>query len=166
MKYPFYATILLLHFVMVCWIPSGVHAQSAVHTSWGTGTGIGGNMTFSVGQIFIQNITVPGVAQITEGVQHPLEVLTIGMDDESQTLEGIHLYPNPTAGVLNLQIKGVYSNLFTFKVFNNLGQCIQEGDVQNEISLLSLESLAAGSYRVQVMSTLGKQIIFQVIKRD
>ena len=161
MKYPFYVTL-----VLFCWIPSGVHAQSAVHTSWGTGTGSGGNMTFSVGQIFIQNITVPGVAQITEGVQHPLEVLTIGMDDESQTLEAILLYPNPTAGVLNLQIKGFYSNLFSFKVFNNLGQCIQEGDVQNENSLLSLESLAAGSYRVQVMSTLGKQIIFQVIKRD
>ena len=115
MKYPFYVTL-----VLFCWIPSGVHAQSAVHTSWGTGTGSGGNMTFSVGQIFIQNITIPGVAQITEGVQHPLEVLTIGMDDESQTLEAILLYPNPTAGVLNLQIKGVYSNLFTFKVFNNL----------------------------------------------
>jgi hypothetical protein len=123
-------------------------------------------MTFSAGQVFIQNITVPGVARISEGVQHPLEVLTIGMDDESQTLKGVLLYPNPTTGVLNLQIKGFSPNLFSFNVFNNLGQCIQEGDVQNEISLLSLESLAAGSYRVQVMSTLGKQIIFQVIKRD
>ena len=53
----------------------------------------------------------------------------------------------------------------SFKVFSNLGQCIQEGDVQNEMSLISLESLAAGSYRVQVINTLGKQIIFQVIKR-
>lgn len=123
-------------------------------------------MTFSAGQVFIQNITVPGIARISEGVQHPLEVLTIGMDDESQTLEGVLLYPNPTTGVLHLQIKGFLPNSLSFKVFSNLGQCIQEGDVQNEISLLSLESLAAGSYRVQVMSTLGKQIIFQVIKRD
>jgi hypothetical protein len=123
-------------------------------------------MTFSVGQIFIQNITVPGVAQIREGVQHALEVLTIGMDDESQTLEGILLYPNPTEGELNLQIKGFYPNAFSYKIFNDLGQCIQEGDVQNENSLLSLESLAAGSYRVHVMSALGKQITFQVIKRD
>ena len=152
--------------LMVMMIPMGVYGQSSVHSSWGEGTGTGGRMTYSMGQVFVQNVTVPGVARLAEGVQHPLEVLTIGMDDVSQILEGVMLFPNPTSGELNLQIQGFRPDLFSYRIFNNLGQIIQKEDVHNSSTLISLETLAAGTYRIEVNSKSGKQKIFQVIKRN
>jgi hypothetical protein len=49
---------------------------------------------------------------------------------------------------------------------NSLGQCIQEGEVQSSSSLLSLESVSAGSYRIEVRNTGGNRRVFQVIKRN
>ena len=88
------------------------------------------------------------------------------MDDADQTLEGIMLFPNPTAGDLNLQIQGFTPGVFSYRVMNNLGQRIQGGEVQSAWSLLSLESVSAGSYRIEVRDKGGKQRIFQVIKRN
>jgi predicted secreted protein len=157
----------VLFFLMVMMVlPVGVHAQSSVHTSWGEGTGSGGRMTYSVGQVFIQSVSVPGVARMSEGVQQPLEVLTIGMEDVSQILEGIKLFPNPTAGELHLQIRDFVPGAFSYRLLNNLGQCIQEGEVQSSSSLLSLESVSAGSYRIEVRNTGGNRRVFQVIKRN
>jgi len=156
----------ILFFLMVWVIPLGVKAQTSVHSSWGEGTGAAGSMTYSVGQVFFQTVSVPGVARISQGVQHPLEVLTTGMDDADQTLEGIMLFPNPTEGDLNLQIQGFTPGVFSYRVMNNLGQCIQGGEVQSAWSLLSLESVSAGSYRIEVRDKGGKQRIFQVIKRN
>jgi len=156
----------VLFFLMVWMVPVGVCAQTSVHSSWGEGTGSGGRMTYSVGQVFIQSVSVPGGARISEGVQQPLEVLTIGMDDVSQILEGIMLFPNPTAGDLHLQIRDFVPAVFSYRMLNNLGQCIQQGDVQSSSSLLSLESVSAGSYRIEVTSTGGKRRVFQVIKRN
>jgi hypothetical protein len=37
--------------LMVIMIPMWVHAQTSVHSSWGEGTGTGGRMTYSMGQV-------------------------------------------------------------------------------------------------------------------
>ena len=42
--------------LMVMIIPMGVYGQSSVHSSWGEGTGTGGRMTYSMGQVFVQNV--------------------------------------------------------------------------------------------------------------
>jgi len=42
--------------LMVMMIPMGVYGQSSVHSSWGEGTGTGGRMTYSMGQVFVQNV--------------------------------------------------------------------------------------------------------------
>jgi hypothetical protein len=159
----------IYHFLVGFFYVLGIYqtmGQSSVHSSWGEGTGTGGRMTYSMGQVFIQNVTLPGIVRIAEGVQHPLEVLTIGMDDVSQILEGVMLFPNPTVGELTLQIQGFRSGLFSYRVFNNLGQSIQMEDVHNSLTLISLETMAGGTYRIEVNSKLGKQRIFQVIKRN
>ena len=152
--------------LMVIMIPLGVNGQTSINSSWGEGTGTGGRMTYSMGQVFVQNVDVPGVARIAEGIQHPLEVLTSGMDDVSQILGGVMLFPNPTAGELNLQIQEFRPGLFSYRIFNNLGQSIQNEDVHNSSCLISLETLVAGNYRIEVTNRSGKQKIFQVIKRN
>ena len=42
--------------LMVMMVPVGVHAQTSVHSSWGERTGTGGRMTYSTGQVFVQNV--------------------------------------------------------------------------------------------------------------
>jgi hypothetical protein len=156
----------VLFFLMVLMIPVGVKAQISVHSSWGEGSGSGGRMTYSVGQVFVQTVFVSGVARVAEGVQHPIEVLTSSVEDSAQTLGGVVLFPNPTAGDLNLQIQGFIPGVFSYYMMNNLGQCIQGGEVQSAWSLLSLESVAAGSYRIEVTNNSGKRRVFQIIKRN
>lgn len=54
-------------------------AQSSVVPTGGTASGNGGTVTYTVGQIAAQNNS-DGTTSISEGVQQPYEIQTIGID--------------------------------------------------------------------------------------
>lgn len=140
--------------------PLGVGAQISLHASWGQGSGNGGTFTYSIGQAFTQSVSISGTGSISEGVQQSF----INITDISQTLDGISIYPNPTTGILNLRIQGFLTDVFSYRIYNNLGQCVQEDIVRDALSLIILKSVAAGIYRIEVKSTEGKNKIFQILK--
>ena len=76
-------------------------AQSDIVPMGGTATGNGGTVTYTIGQIAVQSYG-EGSTSISEGVQQPYEIQTIGIDNYPGITLNAMVYPNPTLGNVQL----------------------------------------------------------------
>jgi methionine-rich copper-binding protein CopC len=162
MKYPFCETILLLLFVMVCWIPSGVNAQTSVHSSWGEGTGQGWSLTYSVGQLFTTQVdVVPFLLKFSEGVQQPFEVIRIG----GTSSDSMRVYPIPSDADITLQITGQTSRWTGYRLLDYRGRLLTTGMITGEFTSISLIPYSSSAYMLEVEGDSQPTQVFRVIKR-
>ena len=143
-----------------------IFGQNSVHSSWGEGVGSGGNVTFSIGQLFIKNVNIPETGKILEGVQHPLEILNSNLNEGLDYVDEIILYPNPSSGEINLLISEFIPSLFQYEIFNSLGQSVIKDVIYESHSKINLQYLATGSYRLEIKKQIDVIKVFQVIKRN
>ena len=137
-------------------------AQSDVVPVGGTATGSGGTVTYTVGQIAVQTYS-NGTFTISEGVQQPYEIQTIGIDNYPGITLNALLYPNPTLGNVQLtmnneQLEG------EVKVFDMNGKFLFSKRIERQNTEIPMSDLAAGTYFVNVLD--GTQVLktFKVVK--
>ena len=142
-------------------------AQSDVVPAGGTATGEGGTVTFSVGQIAVQS-NEEGSIILSEGVQQPYEIQTIGIDNYPGITLNAILYPNPTQGNLQLVMSQeqleMVNGQWLMKVFDANGKYLLSKQIDGETTLLDLSPYATGTYYINVCS--GKDVMktFKVVK--
>ena len=87
--------------LIFCFLATGaniVWAQQGTSASGGVAIGVGGSMSYTVGQLDYVSITGSGGA-VNQGVQQPYEVLIeTGIGENTVNLSA-SVYPNPTTGV-------------------------------------------------------------------
>ena len=76
-----------------------------------------------------------------------------------ESLMNVTLYPNPTTGLLNVELEG----LSAVEVYNLVGQCLLRKDVADSQALIDMSSLQNGVYMVKV-STLEGSVMQKVVK--
>ena len=137
-------------------------AQSDVVPAGGTATGEGGTVTFSVGQIAVQS-NEEGSIILSEGVQQPYEIQTIGIDNYPGITLSAMVYPNPTRGNVQLTMSNVQLE-GEVRVFDTNGKLLFVKKIEGETTEILMSDLAAGTYFVNVVS--GKQVLktFKVVK--
>ena len=142
-------------------------AQSSVVPTGGTASGNGGTLTYTVGQIAAQNNS-DGTTSISEGVQQPYEIQTIGIDNYPGITLNAILYPNPTQGNLQLVMSQeqleMVNGQWLMKVFDANGKYLLSKQIDGETTLLDLSPYATGTYYINVCS--GKDVMktFKVVK--
>jgi hypothetical protein len=67
----------------------------------------------------------------------------------------LNLFPNPSTGVVNLQLAG--AEKATYEVYSVVGERIATGSVTNEAATLDMNNHPAGMYLVKVRT--GKEVI-------
>ena len=140
-------------------------AQSALVGTGGEATGNGGSVSYSVGQIAVQSNS-DGVTSISEGVQQPYEISTVGVDNYPGITLNAVVYPNPTQGIVMLSIDSF--DTFGDPVFARLhdgnGKLIREIRIADPQTEIGMESLSSGTYYLNLFS--GKQMLksFKVVK--
>ncbi|MDP2424237.1 MAG: T9SS type A sorting domain-containing protein [Bacteroidales bacterium] len=83
----------------------------------------------------------------------------------SPQLEQLHarVYPNPTYGIINVEIEKHGNNPVSYTVLDQHGKLIETGRIENGFSTISLISLQASVYYLRLNN--GKeQVIFKIIK--
>jgi hypothetical protein len=143
-----------------------VAAQSGLVTTGGDIQGSNGSVSYTVGQVAVQSIEA-SAASLTEGVQQPYEIQTVGVDNyPSITLDAV-VYPNPTTDKLILSFNGIETHSIAslrVALYNTNGQYIQTVDVASAQTTIDMSALAAGTYYLRV--TAGQQTLktFKVVK--
>ena len=137
-------------------------AQSDIVPTGGTATGNGGTVTYTIGQIAVKSYGDGGTS-ISEGVQQPYEIQTIGIDNYPSITLNAMVYPNPTTSNLQLAISNEEFE-GEVKVFDTNGKYLYSKKIEGKKTEIPMSDLATGTYFVNVLN--GTQILksFKVVK--
>lgn len=159
-------SLLSLFFVIVCMFS---FAQNALVPTGGEATGNAGTVSYTIGQIAVQTVANSN-ASLSEGVQQPFEIQTIGVDNYPQITLDAKVYPNPTADKLTLSIgSSVGANNYSplpirATLYNTNGQHIRTLNVAGAQTDIDMTDLSSGTYYLRVTDDKQTLKTFKVVK--
>lgn len=141
-----------------------VMAQQTTDASGGNAAGTGGSSSYSVGQLTYGSITSGG--SVSQGVQQPFEIATLGNDEFPEITLQMSVYPNPTTSFINLSIQNHSLENIHYQLFDVNGRQIQMQSITSSETRISMEHLASAIYLLNVIEN--NQIIksFKIIKHN
>ena len=144
------------------------YAQETITTSGGEATGNAGTVSYTIGQIAVQTVANSN-ASVSEGVQQPYEIQTIGVDNYPQITLDAKVYPNPTADRLILSIGSSvvetrHGTSLQAALFNNNGQHIRTLNVTGVQTDIDMTDLSSGTYYLRVTDEKQTLKTFKVVK--
>ena len=137
-------------------------SQSAIVPMGGDIEGSGITISYTIGQIAVQSYG-EGSTSISEGVQQPYEIQTIGIDNYPGITLNTMVYPNPTLGNVQLTMNNVQFE-GEVRVFDLNGKFLFSKKIEGETTVIPMSDLATGTYFVNVLN--GTQVLktFKVVK--
>ncbi len=151
-------------FIFALWVLTmhNINAQSDIVPMGGDMEGSGVTISYTIGQIAVQSYG-EGSTNISEGVQQPYEIQTIGIDNYPGITLSAMVYPNPTTSNLQLAISNEEFE-GEVKVFDTNGKYLFSRKIKGSATEIPMSDLAAGTYFVNVLK--GTQVLksFKVVK--
>ena len=137
-------------------------AQQGTVAAGGNASGIGGSVSYSVGQV-VYTVASGTAGTSSQGLQKAYEI-TVGLNK----LEGIQLfmsvYPNPTTSTLNLEVEERYVDQLSFELYNAVGQLILKREITNSLTAVPMEELVSGTYFLKLQTDKELVKTFSIIK--
>ena len=138
-----------------------LYSQSNTVSAGGDAEGDNGSISYSIGQV-VYTSAQGSNGNVNQGVQQPYDVGVVTGIEEA----GINLsvFPNPTAGMLTLNVAGEDASLLSYQLFDGSGSLIESNNKLNSTTTISLETYATGVYTLSV-SRNNKQVkSFRVVR--
>jgi hypothetical protein len=154
--------------VCCCFLGLGattVFAQNGLVAAGGMATGTGGNVSFSMGQVFYSSPSST-THNLVQGMQQPYEISTLtGLD---KSVQGINLvatvYPNPIVESLTLKVEnGKWKNL-SYSLFDGQGRLMLSGQLSGEETRIDVSALSNSNYFLKVSEESQLIKTFQILK--
>jgi hypothetical protein len=141
-----------------------IQAQSVNPASGGNATGIGGSVSYSVGQVvYMTNTGSNGT--VSQSAQQPFEILIV---TAIKNTEGIALectlYPNPTRNEVKLVVRAKEFEYLRFQLYDINGILLQDKKIVSEDTEILMDSLLPSTYFLKVLSGNKEIKIFKIIK--
>lgn len=123
--------------------------QSNTVASGGNGSGSGGAVSFSIGQIdYISSTGNPGT--INQGVQQPYEIYLIsGIDEFGQDIN-VSIGPNPTIDILNIYVNEQFDGIY-YKLFDLNGKELTSTQKLIQHAQIDLSGYPIGDYQLMII---------------
>jgi hypothetical protein len=139
-------------------------AQQSINASSGNGSGLGGSISYTVGQI--DYVSVTGASgSITQGVQQPFEIMVLGNNEyPAIQLEAV-VFPNPTTENVNLIISNFLLENLEFELYDTTGKAISHQKITANETVISFVNLSVGHYFISVNQNNKKLKTFKIIKK-
>lgn len=159
----------LKYIFLSTWLVAGglgitsANAQQSIQAAGGLAIGTGGTASYSVGLVAYRDATGPG-GTATPGPQQPFEIFVLAT--KFPRLIGLECtsYPNPTAGLITLQIDDKLARNLTWRLTDLTGKELLSQRVAGPLTPISLAGLPAGAYVLAVISQAQEIKAFKIIK--
>jgi len=156
-------TCFLLVILIFFMIPSV--AQEAIIPAGGNGSGSGGSVAFSLGQILYKNSGGES-DQLLHGVQQPYEIsIIIGLEKYKDIGLTLSTYPNPVSDFLNLKVESFKWEDLKFQMYNSEGKILLSDKLLNAETNIDVSQLAPGVYFLWVSMEDTPVKTFKIIKK-
>lgn len=144
-------TKVLFILVPFCFFMTSIYGQQTILSSGGNATGIGGESSYSVGQITYTSVTGSN-GFVNQGVQQPFEIFLLGTD-LSPDIRLMMVYPNPTKGIVTLTTGNYAFENLTYQLFDLNGRQIISQKITQAETQIHLEKEASTLYFLKVFDT-------------
>lgn len=141
-------------------------AQSDIVPAGGDIQNANGNVSFTVGQLATENAS-GGSVSISEGVQQPFEILTVGIDHYPEIALNAIVFPNPTDNIVQLEISGLEiprDGLQAF-LFDSDGKLLQRAVITGDRTTFNIGQYATGNYLLVIRTGKHSLKTFKIIRR-
>jgi hypothetical protein len=150
-------------FLLLLIISGKIQAQESVNTTGENITGTNGTMSYTIGQLDYES-TENANGSVSQGVQHPYEYFSVGVDDYPLfTLEAV-VFPNPTIENIQLSIKDYAIEKLQIQLFDVQGKLLLQQKIENNITPIEMTNYESGSYFLKITETHNTLKTFKIIK--
>ena len=133
------------------------------------GGNINGNMvkvSYTFGQMFYTTFEYDTVS-ISEGVQQAYEIYQYAATEEYENIKMVYsLYPNPSIGLLYLEVENFTSDNFEYEIYDNNAQLIKREKIVSNETIIDLSANPAGIYFVRLTKNTQDAKIFKIVKTN
>ncbi|HRH01546.1 MAG TPA: T9SS type A sorting domain-containing protein [Bacteroidia bacterium] len=150
-------------------LPSLIFAQSTERSVIASNGGYGSTVSFTIGEVVVASGS-PSIVTLYQGFQQP-DPSSIGIMDITKDLS-IKAFPNPTKGLVTLELSTLNDLALTISVFDASGKLtilpVTELNLKGEAThSIDFSNLEAGNYYVQIQNiegTLNRSLKIQKVK--
>jgi hypothetical protein len=148
--------------VIISFSFSTTYSQKSIVATGGKAIGSGGTASFSVGQISYKS---PNGNIVSDGVQQPYEIVTLGKSNSEDISLEMNVFPNPTVDELRLKI-GENKEFLSFQLFDINGKLLSNSEkiIENE-TVINMKNFYSGIYFLKIISTTQMLKTFKIIKK-
>ena len=141
-----------------------VNAQESSVASGGDASGVGGTVSYSVGQVvYTTNSSASGT--ISQGVQQPYEILIVtGINEAVDVTMNLTAYPNPTTDFLILKISDYDLKNVSYQFYDINGKLIENKKINDSETNIVMDKLASSTYFLKVSNGNTELKSFKIIK--
>lgn len=146
--------------------PLAISGQETIPATGGKGSGTGGTVTYTVGQLFYHNHHSE-TGMVAEGVQQPYEIYIVTAIEEAEGIElFVKVYPNPVESILQLKVETSRFKDLSFQLYNMNGMLIESGAILSELTKINMHSLNPAVYFLKIQDSTQKEYkTFKIIKK-
>ena len=141
-----------------------IQAQDAISASGGEATGIGGTVSYSVGQL-LSNMNIGSNGTVTQGVQQTIEFVVLSNPELIALTLSAVTYPNPTTDYIVLSLTDATLTDLSYIMFDLQGRLITKGKVEQEATQIAMKNLSIGVYILKVNRHNQELKTFKIIKK-
>ncbi len=121
------------------------------------------SVSYSVGQI-ATGMAHTADFKMFEGVQQPIQVSEMSIDEALRLNVEMKVYPNPSSNTLNIARTDDVTSKLDYQLITSDGVVVLSGVLEGQTTTISLQSLPAAVYLLRV--TDGKQQrAYRIIKK-
>ena len=150
--------IYFLFFSFLCF------AQQDVVTNGGDAKSEGGSFSYSVGQILVSQIDPPSSSWSNEAItiNHGVQQFFIPNCENNQQVK-ITAFPNPSNGLVNIELSNWDDVEVSVAVFDVLGKSLLQQPLSKKRTQLNLSQLNSGIYLISIDNVCGSVSSFKLI---
>jgi hypothetical protein len=142
-----------------------LQAQQSPVASGGNAAGSGGSVSFSVGQI-AYTTAFGSTGSVSQGVQQPYEIFTLGVDDFPNISLTMAVYPNPTTSWVNLKIENFTEENLEYQLYDLQGKLISNRKITQDVTQIDMSNLATAIYFLKIFNSNAPIKTFKIIKNN
>jgi hypothetical protein len=138
------------------------NAQFATLAGGGEGSGPGGTVSFSVGQLVVES-TEDSEGSISPGVQQTYESNVVYVN-EALFQNNVVVFPNPATHFIQVDLEKAFNG--TLKVYDMNARIVLEQRVNEITKIIDVQSWSAGTYLIILADEKSIFSIHQIIKNN
>ena len=140
-------------------------AQYAIPASGGAATGTGGNVSYTIGQLWYTTIE-NNDATVFQGVQQPFEILEItGLPTMPGISLNASLFPNPADQYILIRLDDLPLNDLAYQLTDLQGKMLETGSITRNETTIPMSRLGASTYLVRITQNNALINVYKIIKK-